>query len=58
MNDEQSAAILRTHLIMKGMKGARPRGEEDPSMGEGYRRPKISSRRKRLGCSFTSPESL
>lgn len=25
----------KSYLMMKGMKGASPRGEEDPSMGEG-----------------------
>lgn len=39
--------------MMKGMKGARPRGEEDPSMGEGKRRPNTSSNRNRLGYRIT-----
>lgn len=47
-----------THLMMKGMKGASPRGEEDPSMGEGYSRLSTSSSKNRLGWSFTCPLSL
>lgn len=52
------AASADTHLMMKGMKGASPRGEEDPSMGEGYSRLSTSSSKNRLGWSFTCPLSL
>lgn len=49
---------LQSNLIIKGLKGAKLSGEEDPSIGDGQRRPNTSKSRNRLGCSFTRPASL
>ena len=46
------------YLIMKGIKGAMPRAEQVPSMGEGQSLPNTKSKRNMLGWRFRSPVSL